>query len=512
MIKSLSILAVCACSAAAQGLTITTVSLPRGVQYEPYSAILAASGGSPPYTWSINRAASPPRLDGLVLNAATGQISGTATKDVCCALAIAVTDSAGAQATKNEFFSIAPLLRVGRPVANTLGLDVGIPQTATCDVVAGSLPPGVTWAHSSDNLSCVLGGTPTTVGAFTVMLNASNRAASQAADEVLQVRVGAANPPPATAGSAYDQTIAPLGGASPYQFSIIAGSLPSGLSLDANSGRITGTPTRFEYQPFALQITDSTHNASVIPMGIDVQLPVVQTSDLTVSAPATGAGQTAPLSLMLNKPLPIDLATVFGAQFYPDPTLSVDDPTVQVTASASNVQMLSSRAAVFLLPANSGGSPAGLSLNTGTTAGDILVGAPLIGAGFARIMTPSPTPYHVIHIAKAAPVIQSMAATASAGGITVTITGFSTSRELTQAAITLTAASGITLANNSFTIPLSSGAAAWYGSSQSQQYGTQVAISIPITLSDGAKDVSSVSATLSNSVGTSSAMSAGVTQ
>lgn len=517
MLKVFPVIAVCAFCAGAQTLTITTASLPRGVQNEPYSGTLAASGGAPPYTWSLNRAASPPRLDGLVLNPANGQISGTPTKDVCCAVTVTVTDSRGAQASKSEFLSIAPQLRVGQPVpsscpAQCLGLDVGIQPTATCDVVAGSLPPGLTWAHSSTNQDCVLAGTPTTVGAFPVMLNASGRAAAQAADEVLQVRIGAANPPAATVGAAYDQTIAPLGGKSPYQFSVTAGSLPAGLSIDATSGHITGTPTRFEYQPFALSITDSAQNTSVIPMGIDVQLPVLQPSDLTVNVPTSAAaGQNIPISLTLNKPLPLDLTAVLGAQFYPDPTLGIDDPNIQLNVSASNVQALDPRFAVFSVPANTSTAPAGITLNTGTTAGDLVV-IPLLAAGLVRVMTPNPTPYSVIHIGKTAPVIQSVTAAASPGGITVTITGFSTSRELTQAAITLTPGSGITLATSSLTVPLSSGAAAWYGSSQSQQYGTQVAITIPITLGDGAKDVASVSVTLSNSAGTSAPVTAAVTQ
>jgi hypothetical protein len=344
------------------------------------------------------------------------------------------------------------------------------------------------------------------------MLNASGRAAAQAADEVLQVRMGAANPPPATTGNAYDQTIAPLGGTPPYQFSVVAGSLPAGLSLDSNSGRITGTPSKFEYQPFALNITDGAQTSSVIPMGIDVQLPVLQPSDFTLSVPTSAAaGQSVPVSVTLNKPLPIDLTTLLGAQFYSDPTIAIDDPNVQLNSSGTNVQLLVPRAGVFNLPANSSTAPGGLTLNAGTTAGDIVV-FPLLGAGLVRIMTPSPSPYRAIHIGKAAPVIQSVTAQASSSGITVTITAFSTSRELTQTAITLTAASGITLATSAFTVPLSSAATAWYASSQSQQYGTQVAITLPISLGDGAKDVSSVSVTLSNSAGTSAPVTAAVTQ
>ena len=55
---------------------ITTSSLPNGVLGLPYSATLAATGGTLPYTWSITVGALPP---GLGLNGSTGAITGTPT-------------------------------------------------------------------------------------------------------------------------------------------------------------------------------------------------------------------------------------------------------------------------------------------------------------------------------------------------------------------------------------------------------------------------------------------------
>jgi hypothetical protein len=49
--------------------------------------------------------------------------------------------------------------------------------------------------------------------------------------------------PTATVGTAYDQTVAVNGGMQPYIFSVSSGSLPAGLSLDTNSGKVSGTPT-----------------------------------------------------------------------------------------------------------------------------------------------------------------------------------------------------------------------------------------------------------------------------
>jgi hypothetical protein len=56
-------------------LIITTSSLPDATLGVPYSATLTASGGLPPYTWSVISGALPP---GLSLDSA-GNITGTPT-------------------------------------------------------------------------------------------------------------------------------------------------------------------------------------------------------------------------------------------------------------------------------------------------------------------------------------------------------------------------------------------------------------------------------------------------
>ena len=69
--KSLSI----TISAESSPLTITTRSLPDGRRNQPYADTLEASGGVPPYTWSV----TPPLPTGLTLAPTTGELSGTPT-------------------------------------------------------------------------------------------------------------------------------------------------------------------------------------------------------------------------------------------------------------------------------------------------------------------------------------------------------------------------------------------------------------------------------------------------
>ncbi|HYE78327.1 MAG TPA: Ig domain-containing protein, partial [bacterium] len=67
--------------------------------------------------------------------------------------------------------------------------------------------------------------------------------------------------PDANFGEAYDATIEITGGVAPFTFAIIAGTLPAGLSLDPDTGEITGTPTNPNQQcqdfTIRVRVTDS---------------------------------------------------------------------------------------------------------------------------------------------------------------------------------------------------------------------------------------------------------------
>ena len=57
---------------------------------------------------------------------------------------------------------------------------------------------------------------------------------------------------------AYSTTLAATGGTTPYTWSLTSGTLPSGLSLNASTGAITGTPTvSVSATPLTFQVKDS---------------------------------------------------------------------------------------------------------------------------------------------------------------------------------------------------------------------------------------------------------------
>jgi len=76
---------------ASEALIITTVNMADGVEQTAYNATVLALGGTPPYTWSIAGGKLP---DGLMIDTASGVISGTPTKKGNYNFTIRVSDNA----------------------------------------------------------------------------------------------------------------------------------------------------------------------------------------------------------------------------------------------------------------------------------------------------------------------------------------------------------------------------------------------------------------------------------
>ena len=85
-------------------LAITTASLPYATNAVPYAAVLAASGGTPPYVWTQAAGALPAGLD----LASNGVIAGTPLSGGSNTFSLRVTDDIGASVTRQLTLMVVP--------------------------------------------------------------------------------------------------------------------------------------------------------------------------------------------------------------------------------------------------------------------------------------------------------------------------------------------------------------------------------------------------------------------
>ena len=112
--------------ASTQTLQITAVSLPQGAEGSPYSGSFTATGGTPPYSWSLSAGTVP---GGTTLNA-NGDLGGTPATAGTFPFTAMVTDSANQTASGNASVTITqggnfdgpaelPRLTVSSSIADT---------------------------------------------------------------------------------------------------------------------------------------------------------------------------------------------------------------------------------------------------------------------------------------------------------------------------------------------------------------------------------------------------------
>ena len=269
-------------------LTITPATLPSTTAGLAYSQTLSATGGVAPYGFTLTSGTLP---TGLTLSAA-GVLSGTPTEAGTFNVSFTATDAHGQTVNRTYAVVVAtptlalspaagalPNASAGVAYSQALTMTGGIaPYTTT---LTGTLPTGMTFDPATLRFS----GTPTQSGTFTLGVTVTDSTtgipATTTATYTLAVLVPTLSLTPdavanATAGVAYTQTFVASGGIAPYQYSLSAGTLPAGLTLDVSTGQLAGTPTQAGSFDFSVTATDSTTGTAAT---------TVRAYTLAVSAP-----------------------------------------------------------------------------------------------------------------------------------------------------------------------------------------------------------------------------------
>ena len=159
---------------------------------------------------------------------------------------------------------------VGAPYTEFVLSNGGLGSPDTFKVIAGSLPSGLTMASFFGVQSTIISGTPTTVQTrtFTVEVRdgtggVDTQVLTITIDPPLPLEITNASDTftAGTVGTAYSANLFRSGGVAPYSWSIIAGSLPTGLRLSGNI--ISGTPTTRGTFAFTVRLTDGSGQQAI---------------------------------------------------------------------------------------------------------------------------------------------------------------------------------------------------------------------------------------------------------
>ena len=421
---------------------------------------------------------------------------------------ITVQNTGGAVSGALTFTIGPPSLHI-----TTAVLPDGIVGTAYSQVLvaAGGSQP-YAWTLSSGNLpgglgldpaSGTLSGTPTGAANGTIGFTVTD-AAGRIAKVSLQLNIALAltitTPSPltmATAGTAYSAQLAATGGTPSYLWSI-NGNLPPGLLFNVATGRISGVPTAPGSYTFTVGVTDSRQQQNATAT---LTLPVtVAALNVTGLNTTVGPAQQVPLTVSVPNAYSVDLTGTLTLTFAS--AVGGDDSSIQFSTVGRTVTFtIPNGTTTAVYPQNQQ-----LLVSTGTVAGTITIKATLQAAG--SDITPAGQAPITVTVPKQVPVITAATLKQTTGGVVVSITGYTTTKEVTQATLQFNAVSGGTLNSGTTTVPLTAVLNSWFQSATAAGFGGQFVVSIPIAVSGTVNAIGSVTVTVTNTQGNSAPVTA----
>jgi len=261
---------------------------------------LAVVQTPPSYTYALKSGTLP---IWSALNASTGVLSGTPNTTTSSTFTIQATDTNGFTGTSPSYTvtPVCPTVSLTPATIPAATLGAAFSQTVTASggaspytyaVSSGTLPAGLTLSTAG-----VISGTATssngTGASVTIRATDANGCQGSLAYN-LQVcpviSIAQSSLPQGTVGTAYSQTLTASGGTASYSaWTITSGALPAGLTLNASTGVISGTPTASASPAASITVRVNDANGCQGSQVIMLQIcPVVTLSPATLTAPTVG--------------------------------------------------------------------------------------------------------------------------------------------------------------------------------------------------------------------------------
>src|SRR5690554_6042485 len=260
-------------------LLVTTAELDAWTEGQGgYPGQLSASGGTAPYEWSVVGGALPA---GLTLQA-DGSFTGAAAESGSFVFTVQVKDANGFTATADLEIEIHPApsivtapelaaVVVGELIDPVLLEVEGGTAPVEFALTGGALPAGLALDPATGELS----GTPTDPGTYTFTVVVTDGAGAQVSEPFTlvvtdELLVTTAELDAWTEGQGgYPGQLSASGGTAPYEWSVVGGALPAGLTLQAD-GSFTGAAAESGSFVFTVQVKDANGFTATADLEIEI--------------------------------------------------------------------------------------------------------------------------------------------------------------------------------------------------------------------------------------------------